>query len=66
MIFYIVFDKKFTPILGLGIGSLSSPPLVGWLFMLNPMFVMYTVGTMVLLQSVAVGLMFGLFHADHD
>jgi len=40
--------------IGLGIGSLSSPPLVGWMFMINPMYVMYTVGIMVLIQSISV------------
>merc|ERR1712073_122566 len=40
--------------IGLGIGSLSSPPLAGWMFMLSPMFVIYTVGIMVLCQSAAV------------
>jgi len=43
--------------IGLGIGSLSSPPLAGWMFMLSPMFVIYTVGVMVLCQSAAVACM---------
>merc|ERR1712154_363770 len=40
--------------IGLGIGSLSSPPLAGWVFMLSPLNVLYTVGVMVTLQCLAV------------
>ena len=39
---------------GLGIGSLSSPPLAGWVFMISPLNVLYTVGGMVCLQCLAV------------
>jgi len=40
--------------IGLGIGSLSSPPLAGWVFMLSPLNVLYTVGVMVTIQCLAV------------
>lgn len=42
---------------GLGIGSLSSPPLAGWVFMISPLNVLYTVGVMISLQCLAVLLM---------
>ena len=45
---------------GLGVGSLSSPPLAGWLFILSPMNVIYAVAVMVLLQVVVVGAMWGV------
>lgn len=40
--------------IGLGVGSLSSPPLAGWLFMLGPMNVIYSVAAMILIQVVTV------------
>lgn len=43
--------------IGLGVGSLSSPPLAGWLFILNPMNIIYAVAVMVLLQVGTVGAM---------
>ena len=45
---------------GLGVGSLSSPPLAGWLFMLSPMNVMYAVAGMVALQVLTVAAMWGV------
>ena len=38
------------PLPGLGVGSLSSPPLAGWLFLLQPLNVLWLVFVMVLLQ----------------
>merc|ERR1712066_10333 len=46
--------------IGLGLGSLSSPPLAGWMFMLSPLNVLYTVGVMVCLQCLAVLLMWAV------
>jgi len=46
--------------IGLGVGSLSSPPLAGWLFILSPMNVIYAIAVMVLLQVVVVGAMWGV------
>ena len=37
---------------GLGVGSLASPPLAGWLFLLQPLNVLWLVFVMVLLQVV--------------
>ena len=51
--YYKISNNKHM-IKGLGIGSLSSPPLAGWLFMLNPMYVIYSVGVMVFFQCIAV------------
>jgi MFS family permease len=36
--------------IGLGVGSLASPPLAGWLFQLQPLAVLHLVLAMVLLQ----------------
>ena len=35
---------------GLGVGSLASPPLAGWIFLLEPLGVLWLVLAMVLLQ----------------
>jgi len=43
--------------IGLGVGSLSSPPLAGWLFIISPMNVIYAVAVMVIIQVVIVGAM---------
>merc|ERR1719244_2124371 len=43
--------------IGLGVGSLSSPPLAGWLFILSPMNVIFAVAVMVVIQVVVVGAM---------
>lgn len=40
--------------IGLGVGSLSSPPLAGWLFQLEPMYVMYLACAMVIIQCTTV------------
>ena len=52
-----IFDLKYS-LLGLGIGSLASPPLAGFMFMLSPMYVIYTVSVMVLIQCAAVACMY--------
>ena len=57
-IFFIGDDLSFfltgsfykCPLAGLGVGSLSSPPLAGWLFLLQPLNVLWLVFVMVLLQ----------------
>ena len=57
-IFFIGDDLSFFltgsflkfPLAGLGVGSLSSPPLAGWLFLLQPLNVLWLVFVMVLLQ----------------
>ena len=54
ILIWLILNHLFCILIGLGIGSLSSPPLAGWLFMLNPMYVMYSVGVMVFLQRLAV------------
>eukprot|EP00092_Neocalanus_flemingeri_P019142 GFUD01020736.1.p1 GENE.GFUD01020736.1~~GFUD01020736.1.p1 ORF type:complete len:479 (-),score=106.16 GFUD01020736.1:18-1454(-) len=46
--------------IGLGVGSLSSPPLAGWLFILSPMNVIYAVAVMVTAQVVTVGAMWAV------
>merc|ERR550539_1204412 len=43
--------------IGLGIGSLSSPPLAGYLFLLQPLNVLWLVFVMVLLQVLTVAVM---------
>lgn len=43
--------------IGLGVGSLASPPLAGWLFQLQPLAVLHLVLAMVLLQVATVGSM---------
>lgn len=43
--------------IGLGVGSLSSPPLAGWLFILSPMNVIFAVAVMIVIQVVVVGAM---------
>jgi len=40
--------------IGLGVGSLASPPLAGWIFLLEPLGVLWLVLAMVLLQVVTV------------
>ena len=45
---------------GLGVGSLSSPPLAGWLFMLSPMNIIYAVAVMVAIQVLTVATMWGV------
>ena len=51
---FFIGDKttlsKFILIAGLGVGSLSSPPLAGWLFLLQPLNVLWLVLGMVLIQ----------------
>ena len=47
-------ETEHVALTGLGIGSLSSPPLAGWVFMLSPLNVLYTVGVMVTIQCLAV------------
>jgi len=43
--------------IGLGVGSLASPPLAGWLFLLQPLNVLWLVFVMVLLQVLTVAVM---------
>ena len=50
---------------GLGVGSLSSPPLAGWLFILSPMNIIYAVAVMVLLQVGTVGAMWVVTRGAH-
>ena len=45
---------------GLGVGSLSSPPLAGWLFQQSPMLVIYLAMVMVSLQTVTVVVMWAV------
>lgn len=45
--------------IGLGVGSLSSPPLAGWLFTLEPLNVMYLLLLMVIFQIMTVTIMWG-------
>ena len=51
---FFIGDKttlsKLILIAGLGVGSLSSPPLAGWLFLLQPLNVLWLVLGMVLIQ----------------
>jgi len=58
---FFIGDKttlsKFILIAGLGVGSLSSPPLAGWLFLLQPLNVLWLVLGMVLIQVVTVAIM---------
>ena len=50
----IIYDTFALNGSGLGLGSLSSPPLAGHLFTLDPMSVLYLVVGMVLVQVLTV------------
>jgi len=43
--------------LGLGVGSIISPPLAGYIFTINSMWVLYLAAVLVLIQVVTVALL---------